>query len=98
MVASDEAAPSVVAHGFGGPVILEVRQRDMADGRAVLVQQRDAAAELDHAFVPDVDPVVVVAELAPDLGWVPGWNLPATPPRYRNAGCCECVKDGSGGC
>ena len=86
MVASDEAAPSVVAHGFGGPVILEVRQRDMADGRAVLVQQRDAAAELDHAFVPDVDPVVVVAELAPDLEMGAGLESachPATLPKRR---------------
>jgi hypothetical protein len=59
---------TVVPDDFGGPVGVELLERDGFDGRVRLVE--DAAAELDDAVVADVDAVVVVAELAADLEMV----------------------------
>jgi hypothetical protein len=61
-----------VTDDVGCPAVLEVRERDLVNGRAALVPECDAAAELDDTVVADVDAVVVVAGRTPYMQVVTG--------------------------
>ncbi len=69
---SGEPAAVSVADGLGCPAVLEVRERDRINGRAALVPECDAAAELDDPVVADVDAVMVVVGRAPYVQMVAG--------------------------
>src|ERR1039457_6374837 len=87
MVPGEPALISVADH-FGRAALLEAAQRDGVDGCAALVQQRDAAAELDHAVIADVDPVVVVARRAADLEVGAGLESPCHAAKLPDDGVC----------
>jgi hypothetical protein len=74
VVAGEPALVSVADH-LSCPAVLELGERDRGHGRAGLVLQRDAAAELDDTVVAYIDAVVVVAQAAPDMEVVAGPEL-----------------------
>lgn len=65
-VPDGKAADVTVADDGGRRALLEVAERDRGDAHVALAGQGDAAAELDHAVIADVDAVVMVAGPTPD--------------------------------
>lgn len=66
-VPDGKAADVTVADDGGRRALIEAAERDRGDAHVALAGQDDAAAELDHAVIADVDAVVIVAGPTPDL-------------------------------